>query len=66
MRVSLQFSFDTEQDGFDGTLTYTREEVDDLYALAQMFTDAVRGAGFSYVVNTGFEKDDGNVVFGEF
>lgn len=66
MRVSLQFDFGAEEDGFDGTLTYTRIEVDDLYALAQMFTDAVRGAGFSYVVNTGFERDDGNVVFGEF
>lgn len=66
MRVSLQFDFDKEEDGFDGTLTYTREGVDDLYALAQMVTDGARGAGFSYIVNTGFERDDGNVVFGEF
>jgi hypothetical protein len=30
-----------------------------------MITDAVKGAGFDYVVNTGFEKDDGTMLFGE-
>jgi len=34
--------------------------------MAQFFTDAMKGAGFSYVVDVGFEKDDGNIVFGEF
>lgn len=66
MRVSVDFYFEKEADGFDGSANYSRDDVDDLYALAQMITDAVRGAGFSYVVNTGFEKDDGDMLFGEF
>jgi hypothetical protein len=28
--------------------------------------DFTRGIGFSYVVNVGFEKDDGQVTFGQF
>jgi hypothetical protein len=65
MRVDIEFYFDKEVDGFEGNLRISRDEVDDLYSLAQMITDAVRGAGFDYVINTGFEKDDGNVIFGE-
>lgn len=65
MRVDIEFYFDKENDGFEGNLRISRDEVDDLYSLSQMITDAVRGAGFDYVVNTGFEKDDGNVIFGE-
>lgn len=65
MRVDIDFYFDKENNGFDGSYRLSREEVDDLYALAQMITDAVKGAGFDYVVNTGFEKDDGTMLFGE-
>jgi len=65
MRVDIDFYFDKENDGFDGSSRVSRDEVDDLYALAQMITDAVKGAGFDYVVNTGFEKDDGTMLFGE-
>jgi hypothetical protein len=65
MRVEIEFYFDKEVDGFDGYARVSRNEIEDLYALSQMITDAVRGAGFDYVVNTGFEKDDGNVIFGE-
>lgn len=65
MRVDINFYFDKENDGFDGSSSCSRDEIDDLYALSQMITDAVRGAGFDYVVNTGFEKDDGDVIFGE-
>ena len=64
MRVCITFSFDKETDGVDGYATHEREDVEDLYELAQFLTDTVRGAGFSYVVNTGFEKDNGEVVFG--
>lgn len=64
MRVNIDFYFDKEEDGVSGSARFCREDVDDLYELAQLMTDAVRGAGFSYVVNTGFEKDNGEVVFG--
>lgn len=64
MRVCIDFYFDKEEDGVSGSARFAREDVEDLYELAQLMTDAVRGAGFSYVVNTGFEREDGQVVFG--
>jgi isopenicillin N synthase-like dioxygenase len=64
MDIQITFSFEKEVDGVDGYVTHERQDVEDLYELAQFLTDAVRGAGFSYVVNTGFEKDSGEVVFG--
>ena len=64
MDIQITFSFEKEVDGVDGYVTHERREVEDLYELSQFLTDAVRGAGFSYVVNTGFEKDNGEVVFG--
>lgn len=64
MDIQITFSFEKEVDGVDGYATHERRDVEDLYELAQFLTDAVRGAGFSYVVNTGFEKDNGEVVFG--
>jgi isopenicillin N synthase-like dioxygenase len=64
MNIQITFSFEKEVDGVEGYVTHNRKDVEDLYELAQFLTDAVRGAGFSYVVNTGFEKDNGEVVFG--
>jgi len=66
MRVNIEFYFDEAEDGVSGAATFTRDNVEDLYTMAQLMTNAMRGAGFSYVVNTGFEKDDGSVTFGEF
>lgn len=64
MRVDIEFYFDEDTDGVSGSARFSRDNVEDLYTMAQMMTDAMRGAGFSYVVNTGFEKDNGEVVFG--
>jgi len=66
VRVSIDFHFDKEFDGYDGISSASRDEVEDLYTMARFITDAMKGAGFSYVVDVGFEKDDGNIVFGEF
>ena len=66
MRVSIDFQYNKEDDGYDGSSSASRDEVEDLYTMAQFFTDAMKGAGFSYVVDVGFEKDDGTIVFGEF
>lgn len=65
MRVSIDFYFDKEDDGVSGSCNTTRDDVGDLYSLAQLLTDAVRGAGFSYVKDVGFEKEDGSITFGE-
>jgi hypothetical protein len=61
MKVTILF----EDDNYGGKVTSlaTRENVEDLATLALFLTDAVNGAGWDYVVDVGFEKDDGNVVF---
>lgn len=64
MRIELTAIYDEEDDGFDGVFTSSRDGVDDLYTLAQQVGDFTRGIGFIYVVNVGFEKDDGEVLFG--
>jgi hypothetical protein len=66
MRVSIDFQYDKEDDGYDGSSSASRDGVLDLYTMAQFLADAMRGAGFSYVVDVGFEKGDGNIIFGEF
>lgn len=65
MRVSIDFQFDKEDDGYDGSSSASRDGVVDLYTMAQFLTDAMKGAGFTYVVDVGFEKDDGSIIFGE-
>lgn len=65
MRVSIDFYFDKDEDGYEGSSSCSRDNIEDLYGLSQMLGDAVRGAGFSYVTDVGFEKDDGTVIFGE-
>jgi hypothetical protein len=61
MKVTILFEDDNYGDKV--TSMSTRENVEDLATLALFFTDAVKGAGWDYVVDVGFEKDDGNVVF---
>lgn len=65
MRVNIDFQFEQEFDGFEGSSSASRDGVEDLYTMAQFLTDAMKGAGFTYVVDVGFEKDDGKIVFGE-
>ncbi len=65
MKVSIKFECNSYDDGFDGETSASREGVEDLYAMAQFLTDAVKGAGYTYVTDVGFEKDDGSMVFGE-
>ena len=65
MNVNITFTFNKEDDGIQQTVDFYRSEVDDLYALAQFLTGAVQGAGYSYVDDVGFQKRDGNEVWGE-
>ncbi len=66
MKVSIEFEFEEEDDGYVGFSASSREGVIDLYTMAQFLTDAIQGAGWGYVVDVGFEKDDGAVTFGKF
>ena len=42
-----------------------RDNIDDLYGLGYAFADAARAAGYTYVQDVAFEKDDGSMVFSE-
>ena len=64
MQISITFTTDSEDDGFDGSTTVVRGNIDDLYGLGQAFADAARAGGFTYVEDVGFEKDDGAMIFG--
>ena len=65
MQVSITFTADSEEDGFDGSTTVVRGNIDDLYGLGRAFADATRAAGYTYVDDIAFEKDDGTMVFGD-
>jgi len=66
MKVYISFESSLEEDYVAGETTALRGNIYDLTTLAQFLTDAVRGAGFDYVVDVGFEKDDGEIMFGKF
>jgi hypothetical protein len=66
MQVEITFTADSEDDGFDGSTTVVRGNIDDLYGLGQAFAHATRAAGYTYVDDVAFEKDDGSMVFGGF
>tara|TARA_R110000782_G_scaffold110133_2_gene199259 strand:- start:568 stop:768 length:201 start_codon:yes stop_codon:yes gene_type:complete len=65
MKVTITFTSTNEDDGFYGSTTVVREDVDDLHALSAAYGDATRAAGFTYVDNVGFEKDDGSMIFSD-
>lgn len=66
MKLIITFESSNEEDGFVGSTTVERNDVDDLNSLAQAYADAARAAGFTYVETVAFEKDDGQMVFGDF
>lgn len=66
MQITLDAYMEKEEDGFTGSVRLSREDVTDIYELADMFTEAAKAMGFSYIKAVGFEKDDGNMVWGDF
>ena len=66
MQVTVTFTADSEDDGFDGSTTVVRGNIEDLYGLGQAFADAARAGGYTYVEDVAFEKTDGRMVFGGF
>lgn len=66
MKVTITFTTDCEDDGFNGSTEVVRNEVLDLYDLGRAYGEAARAAGYTYVEDVAFEKDDGTMVFGGF
>lgn len=63
MQVIITAINDIEGDGVDGEMSMTRN-IEDLQGLSQLYADAARAMGFTYVEDVGFEKDDGEMTFG--
>lgn len=67
MKITFIAEFSEEDgDGFEGVMTYTRDEVENLTEVSQFLSDAIRGAGFSYVEDVGFRYESGVEVWGGF
>ena len=65
MRIDISAYMDKDDDGYEGSINITRDDVDDLYELAFTFTQAAKAMGYTYVEAVGFEKDDGTMVWGD-
>lgn len=65
MRIDISAYMDKDEDGYEGSCNVTRDDVDDLYMLADVFTQAAKSMGYTYVNAVGFEKDDGTMVWGD-
>jgi len=66
MKVSILFEECKDDVGFDGQVLHVRNDIENLMQLADFLSDAVRGAGFSYVTNVAFEQNNGKMTFGTY
>lgn len=66
MRISFDAYFDKEEDGYSGSVSMTRDDIDDLYGLLNLFHECANALGYSYVKSVGFEKDDETIVWSDF
>lgn len=62
MRVSVTAYFDKENDGWDGSVSYDRDEVDNLYDMSNLVYDVMMATGFTYLKSVYFVKEDGEEV----
>lgn len=66
MNIDLEAYMSKKEDGFDGSVRVSRQEIDDLYQLANLFQEFAVATGFTYVKAVGFEKDDEKIVWSDF
>ena len=66
MKVEIYFTMDKEEDGIEGTVSLTRENVDSLHDLLYLYQDAAIASGYTYVESIGAHKDSGDAVWSGF
>jgi hypothetical protein len=66
MKVEIYFTMDKEEDGIEGTVSLTREDVDSLQDLLYFYQDAAIASGYTYVQSIGAHKDSGDAVWSGF
>ena len=65
MRARVSFYFDKEDDGYEGSVDLSRDEVEDLDTMLYFLTEAIRASGFNYVTALGAHKEGGDIVWSE-
>ena len=63
MRVTINFEFDLEDDGIEGSVQVDRYNVDTLEDLMYVYQSGTVAAGFTYSEAIGCLKEDGNKVW---
>ena len=66
MRVTVRFESTIEEDGHDLDVTLEKRGVIDLYEMSDLFSDALRAAGFTYVDSVGWKDSKGNENWSRF
>lgn len=66
MKLSILAEFDEYVDGHTGSLVFSRDDVEDLQALAYFYQMATTAIGFTYVDNVGISKGNGEEVWSSF
>lgn len=51
-----------EEDGYSGSVSIVRDNVEDVYHLASVFEESANIMGFTYVKRTIFECEDGTII----
>jgi hypothetical protein len=63
MRVTINFEFDLEDDGIEGSVQIDRYNVDTLEDLMYTYQAGTVASGYTYSEAIGCHKDDGNVTW---
>ena len=66
MRLDLNAYFDKEEDGISGSVSISRDEVDDIHSFLSVLQDLAVSIGFTYSESVGIRKDDGSETWSDF
>lgn len=66
MKVTIIFEDDDQDDGFSGSTSIVRKNLETDFDLLYVFGEAARAAGFSYVDRVGYSTNRGVIKWGHF
>ena len=64
--ITIIYSTNMEDDGYDGVIQISRSAVDDLTELMWFYSEATNALGFNYVTSIGCIKNDNSEVWSPF
>lgn len=66
MKVTVIFQSDAEEDGISDTVMYTRDDVEFIQDLLDVYAVAARAASFTYVDRIGYATEKGETIWSKF